>query len=201
MLLAESTRRNIVKIKRFIAGEPFRRLRVGLLVSGIAAMLVVLAGTAPADAAVTATGSGMAVSLVSVQLVNKVAVNVNVSVTCTTDNFGANKPGDVYFVIAGLTLAENVKGTIVSYQGNRGDNGDWPYVTCDGTPQAFTITILPPQNGVPWYKPGPAYVSNGQAGVFDNDASCGTLPNFGNFPAPCDTASFSGGVQINGGTS
>jgi hypothetical protein len=26
------------------------------------------------------------------------------------------------------------------------------------------------------------------------------LPNFGNFPAPCDNASFSGGVQINGGT-
>ena len=161
-------------------------------------MLVVLAGTAPADAAVTATGSGMAVSLVSVQLVNKVAVNVNVSVTCTTDNFGANKPGDVYFVIAGLTLAENVKGTIVSYQGNRGDNGDWPYVTCDGTPQAFTITILP-QNGATWYKAGLAYVSNGQAGAFDSDASCGQLPNF-NFQAPCDSVSFSGGVQITGGT-
>ena len=179
---------------------PFRPLRVGLLASGITSLLV-LAGTAPASAVapLTVAGSGMTITVVSAQLVNKVAVNVNVAVTCTTNNFGGNTPGDAYFVIAGLTLSENVKGTIVSYQGNRGANGDWPYVTCDGSPQAFTITILPPQSGVPWYKPGPAYASNGQAGVFDNDASCGPLPNFGGFPAPCDIVSFSGGVQITGG--
>jgi hypothetical protein len=197
---AQSRRRKVVKIKQLIVGRfPFSGLRIGLLASALTAMLA-LTATGPAGAAVTSTGSGMTVNVVSVQMVSKVLVNVNVVVTCTTDNFGGNKPGDVYFVIAGLTLTENVKGTIVSYSGNRGNNGDWPYVTCDGTPQAFTIQILPPQSGVPWYKPGPAYVSSGQAGVFDNYASCGTLPQFGNFPAPCDTASFSGGVQINGGT-
>ena len=194
-----------MRIRRLVVEwVPFRRLRVGLLVSGITSLLV-FAGTAPAGATLSANGNGMTFSILSVQLVNKVAVNVNVAVTCTTANDVAADGGteesspDTYFVIAGLTLSENVKGTIVSYQGNRGANGDWPYVTCDGTSQAFTITILP-QNGATWYKPGPAYVSNGQAGAFDSDASCGQLPNF-NFQAPCDTVSFSGGVQINGGTS
>jgi hypothetical protein len=188
----------VVTIRRLIVGNVlFRRLRLGLLGWGIASLLV-FAGMAPANAAtLTQTGDGMTFTVVSAHLVNKVAVNVNVAVTCSLTNFGtgADDPANRYFVIAGFTLSENVKGTLVSYQGNRGANGDWPYVNCDGTPQTFTIQVLPSGPGA--YKAGPAYVSNGQGGVFDSDASCGQLTGF-NFAAPCDTVSFSGGVQITG---
>jgi hypothetical protein len=197
-----------MRIWRFTVGRvPFRRLRIGLLASGIASLLT-LAGVGPAGASgpLTAVGNGMTITVVSVQLVNKVAVNVNFSVTCSTANDVAadggteESPADTYFVIAGFTLTENVKGTIVSNQITRGSDGNWPYVNCNGTPQPFTAQLV--QTSGPGYKPGPAYASNGQAGAFDSDASCGNLgPAYNYFPAPCDTVSFSGGVQINGGTS
>jgi hypothetical protein len=184
-------------IKRLIVGKvPIRRLRIGLLVSGLTSLLV-FAGMGPANAAapLTAVGNGMTLTVVSVQLVNKVAVNANFRVTCTTAN-DPDDPSDSYSVIAGFTLSENVKGTIVSYQLTNGPSGNWPVVTCDGTPHTFTIQLVP--SGPSAYKAGSAYVSNGQAGAYDSDQSCGTNPNFGNFPNPCNDVSFSGGVQITG---
>jgi hypothetical protein len=171
---------------------PHRLLRNGLLAAGIASMVPVLAATAPADAAVTGSGSGMTLSVVSVQLVNKVAVDVNLAVTC------APSPTDAsMFSIINFTLSENVKGTIVSVPGGTGFT--YPPITCDGTSHAVTFTLLP-QNGATWFKPGPAYVSGGSAAAFPSDGSCG-ITWFGGGPAPlpCGTATFSGGVQINGG--
>ncbi len=190
-------------IKRLIVGKVlFRRLRIGLLASGLISLLV-LAGTGPASASgpLTVVGNGMTVTVVNVQLVNKVAVNVNFSVTCTTANDVAadggteETPADTYFVIAGFTLVENVKGTIVSNQISNGPSGDFAPVTCDGTPQPFTVQLIPTSG--PGYKPGPAFASNGEAGAFDSDSSCG----FGSFfPNPCDAVfNFSGPVQITGG--
>src|SRR3974390_79524 len=186
--MPNQSERNSVRIKSCIVGRvPFRRFRVGLLVPGITSLLV-FAGTALANAAapLSANGDGMTITIVSAQLVNKVAVNVNVEVTCSRANAPGN-PSNVYFVIAGFTLTENVKGAIVSYQGNVGDTGNWPYVVCDGTPQTFTVQVLP--TGPSAYKAGPAFVSNGQAGAWDSESSCGYLPAF-NFPASCDHLSF-----------
>jgi hypothetical protein len=159
--------------------------------------LVVFAGIGPASASPpqTVVGNGMTLTVLGAQLVNKVVVDVNFSMTCTTAN-DPDDPSDSYFVIAGFTLTQNVKGTIVSYQGNIGADGNWPYVTCDGTSQTFTVQLLPSGPGA--YKAGPAYISNGNAGAFDSDASCGTLPQYGGFPAPCNGVNFSGGVQITG---
>jgi hypothetical protein len=182
-------------IKRLIVGNvPSRRLSIDLLASGIASLMV-FAAMAPANAkTLTASGNEMTVTVVKAHLVNRVAVNVKVAVTCTTANAPDN-PWESYFVIAGFTLSEKVKGTIVSYQGNVGSTGNWPYVTCDGTPQTFTVQVLP--SGAGAYKAAPAYISNGNAGGYDSEASCGTNPNFGDFPNLCDYVSnFSGGVQI-----
>jgi predicted metalloprotease len=191
---------------------PFRGLRVGLLISGIASLLVVLAGTAPADAALTANGSGMTVTVVSAHLAkDKLAVNVNFAVSCTTanDNDMAADPADTWNLLFGFTLTENVKGTIVSYQSGIGSGSSsffFPPITCDGTTQLFTDTLLP-QNcasfgnctpGTTAYKPGSALLSNLSVGAYDSDASCGIDTQF-NFPNSCDFVSnASGGVQISG---
>jgi hypothetical protein len=194
ILPAEARGRNGVTIRRLIVGNVLlRRLRIGLLVSGIASLLAVLAGTAPADAALTANGQGMTLTVVSAQLVNnKTAVNVNLAVTCTP------APNDAgMFSVINFTLSENSKGVIVSYQGGTGNN--YPPITCDGTSHAVTFTLLP-QNGATSYKPGPAYISNGNAAAFPSDSSCGTTIYGGQtVPLPCDYVNtFSGGVQING---
>lgn len=168
----------------------FRRVGSGLLVTGLIS-LVVLAATGPADAAVTSTGDGMNLTVASVQLVNKVAVDVNLSVTCAPSPTGASM-----FSIVNFTLSENVKGTIVSYQGGTGST--YPPITCDGMSHAVTFTLLP-QNGSPWYKPGPAYISGGNAAAFPSDSSCGTTWYGGALvPLPCGTATFAGGVNISG---
>jgi hypothetical protein len=84
----------------------------------------------------------------------------------------------------------------VKYSGGTGNT--FPPITCDGTSHAVTLK-LPRPSGATWYEPGPAHISNGNAGEFPSDSSCGqTL--FGNppqeVPLPCDTATFSGGVRI-----
>jgi hypothetical protein len=189
-----------------------RRLRIGLLVSGIASLLVVLAGTAPADAALTANGSGLTVTVVSAHLANdKLAVNVNFAVSCTTanDNDMAADPPDTWNLLFQFTLTENVKGTIVSYQSGIGSGSSsffFPPVTCDGTTHTFTDTLLPQTCasfgnctfGPTAYKPGPALISNLGVGAYDSDASCGIDTQF-NFPNACDFVfNASGGVQISG---
>jgi hypothetical protein len=163
-------------------------------VSGLTALLA-LAGMGSADAAITGNGSGMTLTVVSVQLVNKVAVNVNLAVSCTPSPTDASM-----FSIINFTLSENVKGTIVSNQGGTGFT--FPPITCDGSSHAVTFTLLP-QNGATWYKPGPAFISNVNAAAFPSDSSCGTtFFNGGPAPLPCGVVnSFSGGVQINGGIS
>jgi hypothetical protein len=149
----------------------------------------------------------MTVTIVSVQLVNKVAVNVNFAITCTTAN---DEAGDVQFpdtapdsynVVPAFTLTQNIKGNIVSIAGPQDPQFYFPSITCDGTSQPFTIQLLPQNGATSWYKPGPAFISNGTFGgpaVFDSDASCGQGSFFEN---PCDYVSnLAGGVQINGGT-
>ena len=187
----------MVRIKRFIIGKV---PKIGLLVSGMS-LLLAFAGTGPADAAVTATGNGITISVVSVQLVNKVAVNVNFAVTCSSANDPIND-GDTYGAIINFTLSENIKGNIVTNSGQTG-GGINPFaaVTCDGTPQPITVTLVPTGSG---YKAGPAYISNVSGGAWDSDFSCGSVVYGGQLvPAPCDslTNNFAGGVQINGGTS
>ena len=180
--------------ERIVSKTSSRRLRIGLLVSGLAS-LVTLAGVGPADAAITSNGDGMTLSVVSVQLVNKVGVNVNLAVTCTPSPTGASM-----FSIINFTLSENVKGTIVSYPGGTGFT--FPPITCDGHSHALTFTLLPQNGASSWYKPGPAYISNGDASAYPSDSSCGTVWfNGGLAPLPCGSATFSGGVQINGGAS
>jgi hypothetical protein len=193
---------------------PFRGLRIALLVSGIISLLV-FAGMAPANAAVTASsGSGLTVTVVSARLVNKFAVNVKFAVSCTTANDvradgGVEEiPPDTYNLLFGFTLSENIKGTITSYQSGIGSGGSvffFPPITCNGTSQAFTDTLLP-QNctssgctiGTLGYKPGPAFITSLNVSLFDSDASCGINPAF-NFPNPCDSVNnVSGGVQITG---
>jgi hypothetical protein len=166
---------------------------MGLLVSGITSLLV-FAGMAPANAAVTGNGNGMTLSVVNAQLVNKVAVNVNFDVTCSTAN-DPDGDSEGYGVIITFTLIENVKGTIVSNQGQTG-GGINPFatVTCDGTSSPVTVTLLPQNGTSPWYKPGPAFISNVTAATFDSDFDCG--PVF----TPCGSVNnVSGGVQIKGG--
>ena len=181
-------------LKRFTAGSTqLRKLSIGLLVSGIASMFAALAGMAPADAAVTGSGNGLSLSVVSVQLVSKVAVNVNLAVTCTPS------PTDApMFSIIDFTLSENIKGTVVSYQGG---TSNYPPITCDGTSHVLTFTLLP-SNGATWFKSGPAYISSGNASAYPSDGSCGTTWWGGSWvPLPCGSATFVGGVQINGGVS
>jgi hypothetical protein len=206
-----------MKIKGLVVGRVlFRRLRVGLLASGVASLLLVLVGTASADAALTANGNGMTVTVVGAQLAkDKLAVNVHFAVSCTTANDaiadgGTDSDGpDTWNVLFGFTLTENVKGTIVSYQSGPGSGGSsffFPPITCDGTPQSFTDTLLP-QNcasfgnctfGTTAYKSGQAFISNLNVGAIDSDASCGINTQF-NFPNPCDLVfNASGGVQITG---
>jgi hypothetical protein len=89
---AETRGRNVMAIKRLIVGKVLiRKLRMGLLVSGIGSLLVVVTGTAPADAALNVTGNGMTVTFVSAHMVNKVAVDVDFAVSCTPV---ALPPGD-----------------------------------------------------------------------------------------------------------
>jgi hypothetical protein len=77
---------------------------------------------APANAAVITNGDGMTLTVVKAQLINKLAVNVNFALTCTTANHVAadggmeENPPDTYFVYACFTLSEYVRGTVVSYQ-------------------------------------------------------------------------------------
>ena len=183
-----------MRINALFGGKtPHRWLRNGLLVAGTASLLPVLAATAPAGAAVTGSGTGMTLSVVSVQLVNKVAVDVNLAVTCVPSPTEASM-----FSIINFTLSENVKGTIVSDQGGTGFT--FPPITCDGTSHAVTFTLLPQNGATTWFKPGPAYISNGNASAYPSDGSCGMIWfNGGPAPLPCGSATFSGGVQINGG--
>ena len=170
----------------------FRGLRIGLLVSGIASLSLLGANTGPANAAVTSSGEGLTLNSVSVQLVSKVAVSVNLAVTCTPSSTDAPMFSNINF-----TLTENVKGTIVTSQVTTGNT--YPAITCDGTSHVVTFALLR-QNGATWYKPGPAYISNGNVSAYPNDGSCGTTW-YGGFqvPLPCGSANFSGGVDIAGG--
>jgi hypothetical protein len=141
----------------------------------------------------------MTLTIVSAQLVNKVAVNVNFNVTCDTNaDPGGDVPPDTnWAAIISFTLTQNIKGTIASNPAMTGGVGGidpFESVTCDGTPQPVTVTLLPQNGTSPWYKAGPAYISNGVASTWDGDFDCG--PVF----TPCGSANFAGGININGGT-
>ena len=194
-----------MKIKRLIFGRVlFRRLRIGLLASGIVALLIVVTGTAPAGAALNVTGDGMTVTFVSAHMVNKLAVDVDFSVSCTPQTL---PPGDSNFYISTFTLTQTNKDAIASYVGeiNGTPAGAFPPIVCNGTPQVFTATVLPqncepgviPLQGCTFgtipYRPGTAFISNLQAGVFETS---GTV--CGNF-VPCEEVfNGSGGVKITG---
>jgi hypothetical protein len=181
-----------MNIKRLVAEKPIRKLGVGLLASGLTSLLV-LAGMGPADAAVTSSGNGLTLRVVSTQLVSKVAFDVNLSVTCTPSPTNA-----AMFSIIGFTVSENVKGSIVSYEMGNANPPSYPPITCDGTAHRITYSLLA-QTGTPWFKPGPAYISDGNASAFPSDGSCGTTVYGGNLvPLPCGSATFSGAVQISG---
>jgi len=205
-LAAPMDRGNVVGIKRLVIGRVlFRRLRIGLLVPGLTSVLV-LAGTGPANAAVTVKGNGLTVTIVGAHLGVKQALSVHFSVSCGTANDekdevaeDADTSPDTYALILSFTLSENVNGTVVSHPGGYQGGNSAPPITCDRMPHPFTFT-LHPQTGATWYTPGPAQLSNIATSALDSDRSCGYVPYNGQtVPKPCDGIypPFSKGISIN----
>jgi hypothetical protein len=196
-----------VRIKRLAAGwVPFRRLRIGLLVSGLTSLLV-LAGMGPADAAVTVRGNGLNVTVLGATLGANNALSVHFAVRCGTANDekyevaeDADTTPDTYALILGFTLSENVNGSVVSHPGGYQGGNSAPPITCDWVAHRVTFTIHP-RTGTTWYTPGPAQLSTVSASALDSDRSCGYVTfNGQTVPKPCDGIypPFSAGISITG---
>jgi hypothetical protein len=108
----------------------------GLAMSG----LLIMAGVASAATvpkSLTATGTGMTITVNSVHLVTRAAVNVTVSIVCDPiDEFGT--PVSALFINASVTVTEAVGKSLAQGAGQNGGNG-----TCDSTTvNHFTIFIV-----------------------------------------------------------